>query len=133
MRIKSLLILMFSLLSLAAFAQTGGVKGRIVSRMNRVPVSDVTVKTIPATTSAITDENGQFTLEAIDSNRYMVEFTANGYETLVVSVQVEDSVKDLYTLVMTPEMETTVVDDSIFGEFDTDSANDAMSIPSNLS
>ena len=41
MKIKSLLIFVFTLMSLTAFAQSGGIKGMVVSREGSVEVDGV--------------------------------------------------------------------------------------------
>ncbi len=132
MRIKSLLVFLLSVISLSAFAQDGGITGRVVSRLGRAPIEGVTVTTAPLAGSQTTDVDGTFTIEGVESKQYMVEFSAPGYETLSVVVRVENGVKDLYTLVMVPEVETTIVDDSFFAEFDSDMGGDGMSAPATL-
>lgn len=134
MRIKSLLIILLSVFSLNAFAQMGGITGRVVSRLGRAPIGGVSVKTTPETFSDITNNDGQFTIDAVDAGEYMLELSAPGFEPLTVVVRVErSSMKDLYTLVMAPEIETTIIDDSIFAEFDTEMSSDGMSSPATLS
>ncbi|MFI3285675.1 MAG: TonB-dependent receptor [Rikenellaceae bacterium] len=133
MRIKSLLVFLLSLLSLSAFAQMGGITGRVVSRMGRAPIEGVNIKTAPIEHKGTTDSKGQFLLEGVESGEYMLSLSLPGFETLSVVVRVEEGVKDLYTLVLTPEIEETIIDDSIFAEFDSDMSNDGMSAPSTLS
>ena len=130
---KLLPILLLMLVAPCAMAQMGGVTGRILSRAGRTPIAGVAVKTTPATSTDVTDAEGCFTLDAVPNARYMISFSAPGFETLDMTVEVEDTTKDLYTIVMLPEMETTIVDDSIFAEFDTDFSTDGMSAPATLS
>ena len=54
MRIKSFLIMLLSLVSLTAFAQEGGVKGKVVSRATRAAISDVKVTLTPGNISNLT-------------------------------------------------------------------------------
>ena len=60
MKIKSLLIFVFTLMSLTAFAQSGGIKGKVVSREGRVAVDGVKVSVTPGEMTATTDGRGGF-------------------------------------------------------------------------
>lgn len=133
MKIKLLFVTLLSLFSLSAFAQEGGITGRVVSRAGRAPIEGVKVVTQPISGSEWTNSEGVFTIEGVESQQYMVELTAPGFEPLSIVARVESGVKDLYTLVMIPEIETTIIDDSIFTEFDTDMSSDGMSAPTSLS
>ncbi len=130
---KILTILLLSLVANSALAQTGGITGRILSRAGRTPIQGVTVETKPSSVVGTTNSEGQFTLDVVDAGRYMITFSAVGYETLEMTVEVDNTLKDMYTIVMLPEMETTIVDDSIFAELDTDFSTDGMSAPATLS
>ncbi len=133
MRIKSLLVVLLSVVTLGAYAQDGGITGRVVSRLGRAPIEGVKITTSPLSGSEMTNSDGKFTIEGVESSQYMVELSAPGYETLSVVVRVENGVKDLYTLVMTPELESVIVDDSFFAELDTDISSDGSSAPAALS
>ncbi len=132
MRIKSLFLVIFTLLSLAASAQVGGIKGRVVSRTDRSPLQGVVIKTQPATSTAITNKDGEFIIDGVDDQRYMVELSSVGYEVLTIATEVVSTTKDLYTLVLTPEIESSMLDEISFVEFDTESSTDGMASP-NLS
>ncbi len=131
MKIKLLLLSLLATLSLGAFAQSGGITARVVSRVERAPIEGVTITTTPATGSVKTNAEGVFTLTGIEDFDYMVELAAPGYETLSVVARVEGGVKDLYTIVLVPEMQLSVIDDSIFAEFDSD-MGDGMAAPATL-
>ncbi len=135
MRIKSLLLVMvLSVISLNLFAQTSGITGRVVSRLGRAPIEGATIKALSTDLKSETNGEGQFMIYDTDAAEYMLELSAPGYETITVVVRVEqDGVKDLYTLVLAPEVQETVIDDSIFGEFDSDMSSDGMSAPTTLS
>ena len=66
MKIKSLLILVLSCLSLAAFAQEGGVRGTVVSRNGRAPLDQVKVSIVPGGVVATSDAQGNFVIENLD-------------------------------------------------------------------
>ena len=70
MKIKSLLILVLSCLSLAAFAQEGGVRGTVVSRNGRAPLDQVKVSIVPGGVVATSDAQGNFVIENLDKGEY---------------------------------------------------------------
>lgn len=134
MKIKSLLILVFSLLSLSVFAQSGGVKGKVVTRNGRTAVSDVKITMTPGEKTTITDANGNFVFENIEPGSYSLRFEAVEFEPLSLAVRIDKLIRNINTVIIVPEITTTTVaDDAIFAEFDTESANDAQSLPSSLS
>ena len=67
MRIKSLLIVVFTLLSLGALAQTGGVKGRVVSRTGRTAIDGAKVVVNPGDYSVMTDAQGNFVFDGLEN------------------------------------------------------------------
>ncbi|MFI3327574.1 MAG: TonB-dependent receptor [Rikenellaceae bacterium] len=135
MKIKSLLIAIFSMLSLSAFAQEGGFTGRVVSRLDREPIEGVKVTTAPLAGRGVTDADGLFTITGVEAQQYMVEFSAPGYDQLSVVVRVEDpnEMRDMYTIIMVPAVETSMVDDAFFTEFDSDISSDGTASPAALS
>lgn len=60
MKIKSLLILVLSLVTLTAFGQDGGIKGRVVSRAGRIALGDVKITMTPGGTTTVSDAQGNF-------------------------------------------------------------------------
>ena len=62
-----------------------------------------------------------------------MQFEAPEFEPLTLVVRVDKMVRDINTVILVPEVLSTVMDDSIFAEFDTESGNDAQSLPSSLS
>lgn len=133
MKHKLLLFLALFLFPMATFAQSGGIKGRILSRSGRTPIEGVTVKTEPATLSTISDSNGEFMLDGLSAHRYMVTFQAPDFEPLTMSIEVKDEMRDIYTVIMIPQVQMTFVDDEIFAEFDTETGGDGSVAPSSLS
>ena len=133
MKNKILIGLILFLLPLSLWAQDGGIKGRIVSRLDRLPLAGVTISTRPSTKTVMTDPNGNFIIEGVPSGTYMVDLNKEGYEELTLTVRVEDKIKDVYTFVMIPSSFDQPLDDMIFAEFDTESVNDAMSVPTSIS
>ena len=133
MKIKSLLIFVFTLMSLTAFAQSGGIKGKVVSREGRVAVDGVKVSVTPGEMTATTDGRGGSVIENVEPGEYTLQFEAPEFEPLTLVVRVDKMVRDINTVILVPEVLSTVMDDSIFAEFDTESGNDAQSLPSSLS
>ncbi len=131
MKIKSLLILAFTLLSLSAAAQSGGVKGKVVSRNGREAVDGVKV-TVNGET-VVTDAEGYFEIPGLERGEHTLLFEAPEFELLELPVRVGDQLHDMHTVILVPEVVTSMIDDSVFAEFDTESADDAQSLPSSLS
>ena len=52
--------MVLSLMSLAVFAQSGGIKGKVVSRMTRAAISDVKITLTPGDITTQTDNGGKF-------------------------------------------------------------------------
>ncbi len=132
MKIRNLLVLLLSMLSVVAFAQDGGVKGRVVSREGRTALSNVKVVIDALGVSATTDANGCFELDQLPRGNYNVRFESPEFEDLDIMVRVDKIVKDLNAVVMVPDVQTTI-DDSVFAEFDSDTATDTQALPSSLS
>ena len=131
---KFLLTLICATLSLAAFAQSGGMKGTVVSRDDRQPISGVSVSVDGVTTDVTTDTTGTFLITGLEPGQYQLTFSAADYEELTLMVRVKSMVHDMQQVVMVP-MTMIAVDDSAFAELDSDveSAGDSNALPSTLS
>ena len=95
MKIKSLLIFVFTLMSLTAFAQSGGIKGKVVSREGRVAVDGVKVSVTPGEMTATTDGRGGFVIENVEPGEYTLQFEAPEFEPLTLVVRVDKMVRDI--------------------------------------
>ncbi len=133
MKIKSLLTLFLSLATLVAVAQEGGVKGRVVSRVDRAAVSGVKVTLMPGGQEAVTETDGSFLFELVPGGEYALQFEADEFEPLTLAVRVGKVVRDMQTVVLVPAVQQEQLDDSIFAEFDVETASDANSLPTSLS
>jgi len=133
MKLKSLLILTLTLLSAAAFAQNGGIKGKVVSRNGREALGNVTVTVGQTGRTVVTDRNGNFVLEDLPEGEYSLQFSAQEFEDLDIKVRVARTMKDINSVVIVPIVANDAVDDSIFAELDSDIENDASALPSSLS
>lgn len=133
MKMKFLLLSLLTLFSAEAFAQAdGGIRGQVVARDGRAALSNVQVVVEPSGVTAVTDEQGQFQLGDLPAGNYQVRFLTPDYEELILHVRVSNGVKDIRSVVLTPDM-AVPVDDSVFAEFDTDVESDGGSeLPSSL-
>ena len=104
MKIKSLLIFVFTLMSLTAFAQSGGIKGKVVSREGRVAVDGVKVSVTPGEMTATTDGRGGFVIENVEPGEYTLQFEAPEFEPLTLVVRVDKMVRDINTVILVPEV-----------------------------
>ena len=133
MRIKNFLTLCLSLLTLTAMAQDGGITGRVVSRVGRTAVDGVKITLMPGEQVTTSDAEGRFLFEMVPGGEYGLLFEADEYEPLRIAVRVDKMVRDLQTVVLVPAVPQEVLDDSIFTEFDVETASDANSLPTSLS
>ncbi len=114
------------LLCAAMFAQgfSGGVKGTVVSRIGREPISGAQLtlsqkgEVIATTTSA---SDGTFRIDNLADGMYDMTVMAPGYADINVNVTVDQGfVKDLIFVTMVSSQTINEVDDSSFAEFDMD-------------
>lgn len=117
-----------------AFAQNGGVKGKVVSREGREAVGGVKVSIEGTTLTATTDDNGAFIFDNLPGGTYTLHFATPEFEELSIMVRVGNMLKDAGNVIIVPD-NSIAVDDSMFAELDTDveSSGDASSLPSSLS
>ncbi len=133
MKIKNLLVILLMLATSTVYAQEGGVKGTVVSRNGRAALGNVKVMVEPLGVSVTTDSEGRFDIGRLPKGDYRIKFEAAEHENLEFVVRVGDMVKNLNAVVLAPDMAQSVIDDSVFAEFDSDVASDAASLPSSLS
>ena len=133
MKLRTLLIITLALLSTAAMAQDGGIKGKVVSRNGREALSNVTVTVSPTGATVSSDKDGNFVLEGLAKGDYTLHFMTPEFEELAIKVRVDKAVKDINAVVLTQSSGMDFVDDSIFAELDTDVESDGGSaLPSSL-
>lgn len=134
MKIKTVLFMVLSLMSLAAFAQSnGGVKGKVISRTTRAAIDGVKVTLTPGDVTTTTDMAGNFLIENLGKGEYTLTFEAAEFEPLTLAVRVDKQVRDINNVVMISNIIAPTLDDAIFAEFDTETLGDAQSLPSSLS
>ncbi|MBR2976347.1 MAG: carboxypeptidase regulatory-like domain-containing protein, partial [Alistipes sp.] len=130
------LLLTFTLLftALSAIAQMGGVRGQVVSRDGREPISGVSIAVDGVAINTTTNDDGEFQIEGLAPGQYRLTFEALDFEELSIMVRVKELVHDMQQVVMIPAA-LVVIDDSAFAELDSDveSAGDSQGMPSTLS
>ena len=123
---RKFILFILALLPLApAFAQdgAGGIKGQIVSRSGRAPVSaaEITVRDAQGNiVKAVSGDDGAFVFDGLAEGDYTLTVDAPGFSTGRVQVNVEDYVKDILFVSLQPEMEMMDIDDAMFADFDMD-------------
>ena len=132
MKIRHLLLTLLLVSSAAAYAQDGGIRGKVVSRNDRAALGNVKVVVEPAGIVVTTDAEGRFRIANLPKGDYELRFDTPDYENLDIAVRVDKIEKDLRSVVMSPDVQDGI-DDSVFAEFDSEVATDAQSLPSSLS
>lgn len=133
MKIKTLLTLILSVATLSAFAQGGGITGKVVSRAGRSALAGVKVTMTPGDRTTVSDAEGEFLFDDVPSGSYSLAFEAEEFEPSTIAVRVERTLRDLSMVVLVPAMPQQTLDDAIFAEFDTETSDDAQSLPTSLS
>ena len=127
---KLLLLLISALLTVGAYAQSGGMKGQVVSREGREPIGGVVITIDQESKTIKTNSSGEFYIDGLAPGQYLLTFTAQDFEDLEVMVRVKELVHDMYAVVMVPS-NLDLVDNSAFAEYDTDveSFGDSKALP----
>ena len=74
MKIRALLVILLTLACAGAYAQDGGVKGKVVSRDGRVALSNVKVVVEPLGVTVMTDNHGNFNIDQLPKGEYQLKF-----------------------------------------------------------
>ena len=127
---KFLLLLLSVLISVGAFAQTGGMKGQVVSREGREPIGGVIITIDQVSRTIKTNSRGEFYISGLAPGQYLLVFSAPDFEELEVMVRVKELVHDMQAVIMVPD-NMDAVDNSAFVEYDTDveSFGDSRALP----
>ena len=112
---KSTVILLFSLLSLALSAQTGLIKGQVTDAVTNDAIEFANVLIVGSSRGAITDTEGKFEI-SVEPGFYSIQVSFLGYRTkqeseievtssrpVVVDFQLEPSSQDLEEIVVKAE------------------------------
>ncbi|MCF0174135.1 MAG: TonB-dependent receptor [Bacteroidales bacterium] len=123
---KTISMILALALSFMAWAQspTGGIKASVVSRGDKVPVSNAKValqKDGITLTTAITAEDGSFYFKDLPDGPYSLSVDAEEYTPIQINVLIEKgNVRNLMFVTLTPQQSNNDLDDSNFAEFDLD-------------
>ena len=131
---RFLLTILAMLLTVGLYAQTGGMKGVVVSRDGREPINGVAIFVDNVAVNTTTDYDGEFVISGLAPGQYLLRFEYPDFEDLEVMVRVKELVHDMQQVVMVPNGIVTV-DNSAFAELDTDveSSGDSQALPGTLS
>jgi len=91
---KYVLLCAFIFMSVMAFAQTGGIKGKVVDESNQ-PMPGVAVSIDGTTIGSTTDVSGNYTITHVNAGKYTVSAKFIGYATSKQQITVGSSVIDL--------------------------------------
>ncbi len=113
------------LLSLAAFAQTGGIKASVVSRSGRAPIAAAVVELHQGDAlleTMSTGNDGKFLFEAVADGSYTLVVRADEFTEARINVIVEQGLmRDLIFVTLSPaQVLADELDASNFAEFDMD-------------
>ena len=127
---KFLLLLLSAFITLGAYAQSGGMKGQVVSREGREPIAGVTITIDQLSKTLKTNQKGEFIVSGLEPGQYMMRFEAVDFEVLELMVRVKELVHDMHQVIMVPET-MVAVDNSAFAELDTDveTFGDSQALP----
>ena len=113
MKVKILLILVLSVTTLTAFAQDGGVRGRVVSRAGRVALDGVKVTMTPGDVTVMSDERGNFLIENVPAGEYSLQFETPEFEPLSIAVRVGSQVRDINAVVLVPDVPRQMIEAAV--------------------
>lgn len=102
---KPFIAIIFSLISTALLAQTGGVRGVILNRANALPVKDakVTLRLPSERMFVYTSESGGFEISGIEDGMYRLEIEAAGFLKTELNVSIQNGVVfDFRNISITP-------------------------------
>lgn len=130
---KILSLLLATFIFGSAMAQTSGLKGRIINRDSRNPISQAKIK-LNDQIIQLTTQNGDFTFDGLEPGTYRLIIEAPDYQTTEVTAKVSNNgVTQMSNISLSPILLTKDVDEGSFSEFDTESSNDAQALPTTLS
>ena len=88
---KYVLLCAFLMMSVMAFAQTGGIKGKVVDEANQ-PMPGVSVTIDGTTIGSTTDISGNYAINKINAGNYTITAKFISYVPLKKTIKVENSI-----------------------------------------
>lgn len=121
--IYTLILFLFSI-GLGAQNFSGGIKGKVVSRLDRVPVPKANIVLYSAgerIASVASSAEGDFLIESLKDGIYELVITAQDFIETRVNVTVNDGyIKNMFTLSITPEKSLAGPEENELEEFNAD-------------
>jgi hypothetical protein len=103
---KSLFTILFSIFSFYVFAQNLTIKGTIFDSVSQKPLSTATIvlkqKNNKVIQSLLSDQNGNFLFETINTEPLILEISSIGYQTLLFPVSFSKQLFDAGIILMKP-------------------------------
>lgn len=103
MRMKLFLAILFAAFSSPLFAQSGGIKGVVVSRAERALIDDAKVTLLGVSPRTVYTQKGAFEFRDVVPGTYQLLFEAGDFQPLQLGVTVDKTVKDLNFISLVPE------------------------------
>jgi outer membrane receptor protein involved in Fe transport len=98
---KTIITLLFVIIGVTAFAQTGRISGKVSDSKTGETLIGVTVKIAGTTTGASTDVEGRYSINGVNAGTYTIEVSYIGYATKRVSdVIVKNGIAAIADLVL---------------------------------
>lgn len=99
--------LFFSLLAACSFAQTGGIKGVILDRVDNKPVPGaivtlLTQKDSVVVNETVTSEDGTYNLKNLAADSFIVKISTLNYQAYTTFINVKDIIKELAAIKLEP-------------------------------
>lgn len=80
---------------------TGSIEGQVLDIVSQTAIKGAVVSTSPASVSVITDENGKFKIEDVNTGNYLVSAISNGYGKGSVNISVKEGQTSTAIIMMT--------------------------------
>ncbi|TLV00981.1 TonB-dependent receptor [Dyadobacter luticola] len=107
---KSLLLILFLLTGLSAFAHLGSISGMVHDGATNLPLKGVTVQLSAQGKATMTNELGQYRFEGLVAATYKVELSHVGFKAQILEVTVrDDKTEFVKTLLSNTEVELSEV------------------------
>lgn len=127
-----MLMLLLPLTAMAALAQEGGIRGKVVSRVGREPV-DAAKVVLDVTPQRVTYTNaeGSFEFDGIPYGTVRLMVEAADFQPTSINVKVDVEMKDVNFITLSAASMSGEIDDAFFVEFDSETF-EGQSTPSSL-
>lgn len=102
----------------------GNIRGRVIDSQTNQGISDVSIETTPATEAIVTDSEGNFELNNINTGSYLIKASKEPYDPKTVNVQVrEDQITTANIVLGGGENATEFIQAEVTSWFQTESVD----------